>query len=251
MIKNLEFSYKDKKIFSDFNISIQQNKFTVLLGNNGSGKTTLCKILDTMLPYNGYITIEKEILSKKNLYFSRIMSIIYDGEINLDTKSIIEIFLCNCYISKKELNQIIKTFSLEKILQKRNYYMNKNEKQLLYILSSVVSDSSILILDEPFSYLNKEQKQKILEYLKKTKKTVLLCTSNIEDTLYADQIIVMDEGNKIIETEIEHLSNYEKKLKKIGFSLPFSIDLSKKLSYYNLLDGTMKNINEMVDNLWK
>ena len=45
MIKNLSFSYDDKKIFDNFNLDIKKGSFIHIIGPSGSGKSTLVKIL--------------------------------------------------------------------------------------------------------------------------------------------------------------------------------------------------------------
>ena len=59
VIKNLNFSYKNKQILKDFNLEIFEKEIYVLLGNNGSGKSTLFNILtnQTDQNYTGSIQI--------------------------------------------------------------------------------------------------------------------------------------------------------------------------------------------------
>ena len=65
-IKNLSFSYDDKIIFNNLNLTIKNN-ITTIIGLNGSGKSTLIKILSGLLDYKGTIRINKLILNKENI----------------------------------------------------------------------------------------------------------------------------------------------------------------------------------------
>lgn len=255
IIKNLNFAYSDNNIFSEFNLNVKKNKFTLILGLNGTGKSTLCQILNNNLSYNGYISIEKEELSRDNKTLSELITII-DNKINLKQNTVMESLWCGYESSfenfKNEIGNLCQAFEIENLLYKKIKSLNKNEQNLIYILSKIISNPSIIILDDPFLFLNKEEKEKVLSYLKSlSNRTILLLSSDIEDVLYADEINFISDGKNQLTTNINKLSKYEKKLRKIGFSLPFSIDLSKKLGYYNLLDDEIISIDEMVDVLWK
>lgn len=66
VVKNLDFSYKDKKVLNNVNFEIEDNSITTILGNNGSGKSTLVKILLGLLNSKGYIKINDQLLIKEN-----------------------------------------------------------------------------------------------------------------------------------------------------------------------------------------
>ena len=255
IVKNLNFSYDDNLIFSNFNLNVKKNKFTLVLGLNGTGKSTLCKILNGDKSYDGYICIEKEILSKDNNYFSKIMTLI-DNNIVLKQNTVIESLWCNYDSSfesfKEKLKEFGDYFQIKSIFYKQICELKKNEQNLIYILSKIISNPHLIMMDEPFPFLNKQEKLKVISYLKSLKNTTILYFSNdIEDVLFADEINFISNGQNKLTTNIHEISKHEKNIRKIGFSLPFSIDLSKKLSYYNLLDDEVTNIDEMVEILWK
>lgn len=57
-IRNLDFSYGDKKVLKNLEVSFPENKFSVLLGINGGGKSTMFKIIaGLMANYEGHISI--------------------------------------------------------------------------------------------------------------------------------------------------------------------------------------------------
>lgn len=131
------------------------------------------------------------------------------------------------------------------------YQLCSSEKQKLYFLSKLMSNPEIVILDEPFYLLKKEETENVIQYLSENKTTIILFTKNIEYSLYADAIYLMVGINRIKKTTLDLLYQEEKALKNMNFSLPFMIDLSKKLQYYNLINEIIMDMNEMVDILWK
>ena len=54
-LKNINKSYKDKSVYSDFNFNIESNKITAILGESGSGKTTLLNMIAGITDYTGEI----------------------------------------------------------------------------------------------------------------------------------------------------------------------------------------------------
>ena len=67
-IKNLIFSYNNKKIINGLNFSINKNSFVGIVGESGSGKSTLIKILTGLItPNSGDIFVDNEKLDNKNI----------------------------------------------------------------------------------------------------------------------------------------------------------------------------------------
>ena len=65
-IENLNFSYRNKKIFENLNLNVEKGKIVSIIGPNGCGKSTLVKILVGLISYNGRITIDDIPLLKDN-----------------------------------------------------------------------------------------------------------------------------------------------------------------------------------------
>ena len=98
-------------------------------------------------------------------------------------------------------------------------------------------------------------KDKLLKFLKKMTKeqniTIINFTNDTEDVVYGDYIAIMADKKIIINERKEILLNDEKLFKKLNLQLPFMAQLSKKLSYYNLLNNVELDMNKMVNKIWK
>ena len=80
--------------------------------------------------------------------------------------------------------------------------------------------------------------------------TIIHITQDIEDTLISDQVVIIDKkvllkGNK------EKIYKEEETLNNLGYKLPFMVELSNRLKFYNLIDETIYDMQKMVDTLWK
>ena len=71
----------------------------------------------------------------------------------------------------------------------------------------------------------------------------------MEDTLYSDDIIVLDKGKIVIHGSKEFIYE-DDKLEKMGFNLPFIVKLSHNLMLYDLLDRVYFDSGEVMKKLW-
>ena len=99
--------------------------------------------------------------------------------------------------------------------------------------------------------LKEDDLNKLFKFLKENDIKFINVTNNMELCLYTDYLIVMDIDNILIEgPTIEVLKN-DKLLKRLGFELPFMVDLSLLLKDYNLINNIYLNNESLVGALWK
>lgn len=133
------------------------------------------------------------------------------------------------------------------------YFKINEYKDDLYstIISYLIRPSKLIVLDDILTYLSNEQKELIIKYLRKNKISLVNITTDIEETLFGARIIVLDNGEIVMEGSVLSVLNEEKILRRLGFTLPFVFDLSKQLNYYGLLDEIILDREKLVDKLWK
>ena len=262
-IKKLGFKYRQKEIFNDLDMVIEKGKITSIIGPNGCGKSTLVKILVGLYRYTGSIVIDnipllkdnrKAIRQKIGVVFTNpdnqfvAETVIDDIAFTLENMNYKKI-----HISKK-IEEVTKYLGIYDILEANPHDLNSNQKQLVSLASALVHDPDILILDEALTLLDPLEKDRVLDILKDLNKkglTILNISHDIEETLISDMIYVMDEGKIILSGSKEELYKEEKVLKSLGFKLPFMVELSNRLMFYDLIDHVIYDMKEMVDILWK
>ena len=97
-------------------------------------------------------------------------------------------------------------------------------------------------------------KEKILNILKELNDkglTILNISHDIEDTLISDTIYVLDKGKIVLSGTKDEVYKEEDLLHNLGFELPFMVELSNRLMFYDLIDHVVYDMEELVDNLWK
>ena len=263
-IKNLKFKYNKTYIFKDFDMQIEENKFVTIAGNNTSGKTTLIKLISGLLPSNNSIIIGYSYVNDKRIHdHTREIGVVLGNELNSflfeDVYKEMAFPLENLNMDPKEIEErileIAKLFGINKILDKKVCDLTKSEKQQLLIAIALLHKPKILLLDNPFSMIDRITKDKIinklLEYKKKNPLTIVLTTVDLEEALYSDYLYIIHKGNLVIEGKPISVLKEDSIINKIGLQLPFMVDLSLKLQFYNLQDDIELDIDRMVDNLWK
>ena len=243
-IKNLTFSYPNKKIFNKLNLSINKGSHITILGPIGSGKTTLVNLINEK---------HKSIKISGNYY------IIYSNPLNqIVGKTVREQLLfhmeLNNYSSRKisnRIKKIVNYFDIESILDVDPFRLSVGIQQLIVIASYLVLDSDIFIFDNSFNLLDETNRKKVFDYLKKLKKITIICfSSNPEDVLMGEEMAIMNQKivfKSILKTAFDndkiYLSN--------NLNLPFMADLSLKLQYYEIIDKIILDKNDLVNEIWK
>lgn len=263
-IKKLNFNYNDKEIFNKFNLSIKRGSITSIIGPNGSGKSTLMKLIVGLLkPDSGEIKIDdvlmtadtyKEIRSKIGMVFEN-----PDNQFVSETvMDEIAFSLENMNMDKAEIKsrvkEVGKLLDIESLMEKEPHSLSGGQKELVSLASALVIKPQILILDEALDMIDNNKRDDVLSILKKLNEeglTIINITHNSEELLYGTDIIVMNEGKIQDQGESKEILRKEKLFKNNGLELPFVVDLSYKLRYYNLVDDIVLDIDELVDKIWK
>lgn len=247
-----------KKILKNISLSLEENSFNVLIGGNGSGKTTLVKAISGLIEYSGDIFLLNELISKENIKEMRknigvcMMPLPSEGTV-LD---IIMYPLRNLNYNEKEAKEIVykisKKLNIEDLLFKNINELTLSKKKMVCFASSVIHSPQLVIVDESFDELDYYYRNKIINYLKKMKKsTVLFITNNEEDYLLADNLIFIECGKIVKSGSLSEVVKDSKIFINCDAKIPFFVDLSQKLKLYDLIDDTILDSKEMVDAIWK
>ena len=263
-IKNLNFQYAQKLIFNNFNLEIKEGTFTTIIGLNGSGKSTLIRIILGLFKYDGEIKIDGMILNDDNIKeIRKKIGVVFE---NPDNQFIAETVMDDIAFSlenlqlksnnvKRKVGEIANYIGISNLLYREPSTLSGGEKQLVALASALVHEPKLLILDEALTMVDiKTRKQiyQILKELHKNKKiTIINVTHDMDELLYGDDIILIDNGNIILKGPKEEIFLEEKIFNKLNLELPFMVSLSLKLKYYGLVDRLIFDMNEMVDEIWK
>ena len=194
-IEQINFNYGAQPIFQNFSTAFGKGSFTCILGESGSGKSTLLRIINGLIiPSKGLVKIEGEILSKNNLIQKRLeMGYVLQGNSLFPHLTVYQ----NMIYCLKLLNKS-NDFCLEKIkellplvglkddlLQKFPDEISGGQKQRVGIIRAIAHDPKIVLMDEPFSALDSETRDKlqilVKEIHQKLKTTFVMVTHSKEE----------------------------------------------------------------------
>ena len=248
----------------EFNLNIYEGEWLSIVGPSGSGKSTLAKILIGILDYKGKIVVDKLILTKENIMdIRKKITIVFDNPDNQfigeTVRDDLAFALENLNYSADDINKKIvdlaKKMHILDLLDLKPYQLSGGQKQKVALAASLIYDPEVIILDEALAMIDVTYKKELLDTLKQLniedKKTIIYISHDLEETLYSDRILVLNNGIKVMEGKTLDVLNQDSILNKLGLELPFMIDLSLKLKFYNLLDDIILDMDEMVVKLWK
>lgn len=252
--------YKD--ILKDIDLELEQSIICALMGKNGSGKTLLLKSIFGLVDTVGLISIKDVIISEETAKTIKNKLGIFLGIDNLENGNVFSNILeplknleYDEIKAKNKVYEISKKLDIENLLYKEIDQLSYTEKKVVSFAISVVHEPKILLLDNIFDCLDSNYKSKVvsyLNYLKKSKKSIIIFTTNDSDDLkYTENLLIMKNGKIIVNDKIDNLIQNESKFTKTDIKLPFLIDLSYKLKSYGLIDQIINGYEEMVDEVWQ
>ena len=242
---------KSKYILKNINLNIKKGEFVCIMGANGCGKSTLAKHFNgLLLPSQGDVIIGDKNTknSKDNLEIKKNVGMIFQNPesqiVACTVEEEIAFGMENLCFSrekmKKNIKKALQDVNLTGYEKTSTYFLSGGEKQRLAIASVLAMEPKILILDEPTSMLDDKSKKQIFDLiLKLTKKqgiTVILITHFIQEALYSNRTVVMNNGsvtafgntediisdinllknNKLVPTESAYILNF---LKSKGYNV--------------------------------
>ncbi len=211
--RDIDFKYKKRKIFQDFNLKIEANKKIAFVGHSGCGKSTLINLLYRFYDVEkGAVLIDGEdIRDFKQESLRSAMSIVPQECVLFDDSIWNNIKFSNPKATKDEIKKAIRFAQLEKIIAEmpekektivgeRGVKLSGGEKQRVSIARAILANKKILVLDEATSALDSETEFEIQKSLAKLMKgrTSIIIAHRLSTIMHADKIVVMKKG-KIIE----------------------------------------------------
>jgi iron complex transport system ATP-binding protein len=234
-IKNLTFSYGDKKIIDKLNVDFQKNKFYSILGPNGSGKSTLLKNIAGILQGNKdsiYVN-NAPIESYKVKDLARIIASVHQN-IYVDVEfTAFDIVMMGrapyknrfALDTKEDLKIVQDAMIMTNTWNLKDMAVNKlsgGEQQRVMAARAIAQCCEILLLDEPVSHMDIRHQYELLSTVKTIKREVttiaVLHDLNLA-ALYSDFIILMRDGS------IVDIGTPEKVLNKENIKFVYQMDV--------------------------
>lgn len=207
-IEDLCISFPDKEggapitALKNINLDIRQGEFISLLGPSGCGKTTLLRtIADLQQPTSGSISVRGQ--SPREIRMQKKYGIVFQNPVLYDWRTVrrnVCMPMEMMGIPKKErtarVTKMLELVGLMEFGKKYPHQLSGGMQQRVGIARALAVKPEILLMDEPFSALDEFTKEKLHEDLlriwKKTNKTILFVTHNIQEAVFlSDRVVVL------------------------------------------------------------
>ncbi len=224
-LENVGLEYDEKVALRDVSFCVHKNAITAIVGDSGSGKSSIVNLLVRFYdPTSGRVTIDGEdlrtfdlvsyrkriaLVTQRVYLFQESIAANVGGE-NFDEERVV------AALKQAEAYDFVSTMpeGIHTKLEEAGMNLSGGQRQRLAIARALYKNPKILILDEATSALDKKSEQAILETIKKLAKNriVIMISHNIRSITFADDIVVMSEGQKVCEgthTQLmEHCPHY-------------------------------------------
>lgn len=214
-IHDLRKSFKKLSVLQGINLQIKKGSIFALLGSNGAGKTTIVNILATLMTYDeGNISICGYDVDKEASKVCKCISLtgqyaavdeLLTGRENL--KMIAS--LHHMKHRNEKVEELLSYFQLQEAANRRVQTYSGGMRRRLDIAMSLLSNPSVIFLDEPTTGLDPQNRIAMWEIVKSLSKkgtTVFLTTQYLEEAeQLADHIAILDKGKIVAEGTTEEL----------------------------------------------
>ena len=218
-VTGIEKSFGNMRVLEGIDLKVKRGEFLTIIGPNGAGKTTLLKILSTLMkPSSGEGKIvgfdlkqEEENLRREIGMLSH-YTFLYE---NLTAYENLKFYgrLYQVKNIEKEIERVIEEVGLENRLHDTVRTFSRGMKQRLSIARSIIHNPSLLLLDEPYTGLDRWSGKKFKDMLKRFHgrgKTIIMTTHNLSFSLeLGDRVIILSLGKIVHEQPVGGISLLE------------------------------------------
>ncbi|MBR0271545.1 MAG: ABC transporter ATP-binding protein [Methanobrevibacter sp.] len=219
-IKNINKSFdgrgKNLSVLENINLNIEDGELVCLLGPSGCGKTTLLRLIAGLdHPTSGEVIANGEVVEKP----SGDRAVIFQQYSLFPWLTVLQNVTFGLEISggSKEENiqaaeRYLKSVGLLDFKDSYPHELSGGMKQRVAIIRSLLNHSPILLMDEPFSALDMQNRHKLQEQLigvwQRFENTIVFVTHDVDEAVYlADKIVLLDKNpgkiHEIIDVNLE------------------------------------------------
>ncbi len=227
-IERLSYHYPgtDKASLNDVSLKISNGEFAAVIGANNSGKSTLCHAMTGIVPHlyrgrmQGAVRVNGTDISTMDV-----------GEIAQDVGMVMQTprnqLSGICYTVFEEVafglenqglqrekiihrvQQVLEMTGLEDLAKRSPHQLSGGQQQRLILAAAIALDPSILVLDEPTTFLDPMGAKEVFRLLDKLNKkgtTIVIAEQRLEFIAeYADRVVVLKNGTKVLDGSVREI----------------------------------------------
>lgn len=271
MIKIEDVTYEYKSLIDDsiqqavkeINIEVKEGEFLVILGHNGSGKSTLAKLMNGLLiPTRGNVYVmgmntkdnDKiwDIREKAGMVFqnpdNQIVATIVEEDVAFGPENLgvlpAEI--------RRRVDESLAIVEMTEYKKHAPHLLSGGQKQRVAIAGILAMKPDCIIFDEPTAMLDPTGRIEVMNTIKRLNKdehkTIVLITHYMDEAVEGDRILVMEQGEIVMEGTPKEIFKQVEKIKELGLDVPQVTELVYELRKEGLnLREDILSIEELVE----
>ena len=242
----------EKMALKDVSLSIGKGEFLAVIGHTGSGKSTLMQHLNGLfLPTDGTVYYNGQDISDSDFSLKELrqkVGLVFQYPEHQLFAETVEEDVCfgpkNMNIStveaQKRAYEAIAAVGLpDTIYDTSPLQLSGGQKRRVAIAGILAMQPEYLVLDEPTAGLDPFSAKALLTMLKELQEqrgiTIVIVSHSMEEVAeYADRIVVMEQGKKIMDGPVWEVFGHMEELKQIGLTVPVGIQLLHDLKDFGL-----------------
>ena len=195
-LKNININHSKTSLIGDLNLIVKENEIWTFKGPSGKGKTTLLKyilgIKEDVFHYDGNIYLDKtEITNTPSI--QRDISMIFQNDFLFPNLSVIENLKLVNRLEKNKPQSLLVENNLDYLINRMPSNLSGGELSRILLLRILLLNTKLILLDEPFNGIDKDNKKNIGDFFIKNlinnKKSAILVTHN-EDDIYDHKKVI-------------------------------------------------------------
>ena len=249
--EHLSFHYTDEEnkvaspeILKDLSLTLEPGTFAAVLGHNGCGKSTLAKHMNgILLPTGGKMWVAgMDTADETKLYEIRQrVGMVFQNPDNQIVATIVEEDAAfgpeNLGLPPEEIRRrvddALKAVGMYDYRMHAPSQLSGGQKQRVAIAGIIAMRPSCIVLDEPTAMLDPKGRREVMKTIRLLNRnygiTIVLITHYMEEAAQADRVIVMDEGNILLDDTPEEVFSHVEQMKQIGLDVPQVTELVYEL----------------------
>jgi len=269
-LENVNYEYKSSEgefmALKGINLEVKKGEFLVVLGHNGSGKSTLAKLINALLlPTSGKVYVNgMDTTDEEKIWdIRRTAGMVFQNPDNQIVATIVEEDVAfgpeNQGIEPREIrkrvDKALEIVEMTKYKKHAPHLLSGGQKQRIAIAGILAMNPECIILDEPTAMLDPTGRSEVMKTVRKLNKeqnkTIVHITHYMEEAVEADRIVVMEEGQIVMEGTPRQVFSQVDKMKELGLDVPQVTELAHELKKEGIdIPEDILTVEELVRALW-
>jgi len=234
-VEDVYFSYPDgREVLKGISCKIRHGEKVALIGPNGAGKSTFMSQLNgVLMPRRGRIVIDGIELKEENLtQIRRKIGIVFqDPDDQLFCPTVFDDVAfgpLNLGLPKEEIHTRVKEalelVGLSGFEDRTSFHLSFGERKRLALATVLSYQPEVLVFDEPSTNMDPLSRRRLIEWLKASDRTILLCTHDLDIALeVCTRCLLLSDGKIVADGPASEILYDRKLLEAHSLELPLAV----------------------------